>query len=67
TDITNTISGYTIRDEQYKLIVNDNGVEEFFNLSADSYETNDLLQNALTVAEQTAKTALETEAASIRQ
>lgn len=67
TDITNTISGYTIRNEQYKLIVNDDGTEEFFNLSADPYETNDLLQNALTATEQTAKTALETEAASIRQ
>ena len=67
TDITNTVSGYTIRNQQYKLIVNDDGTEEFFDLSIDPYELNDLLQNTLTTAEQTAKTELETEAAVIRQ
>lgn len=67
TDISNTISGYTIRNEQYKLIVNDDGTEEFFDLFNDAYEVNDLLQNTLTTAQQTAKTELETEAAAIRQ
>jgi arylsulfatase A-like enzyme len=66
-EISDNTVGYTIRNMQYKLIVNDDGTEEFYDLSADAYETDDLLQNTLTTAQQTAKTELENEAALIRQ
>jgi arylsulfatase A-like enzyme len=66
-EISDVTSGYTIRNMEYKLIVNDDGTEEFYDLVTDAYETSDLLQNTLTLVQQTAKTELETEAASIRQ
>jgi arylsulfatase A-like enzyme len=66
-EISDNTSGYTIRNMQYKLIVNDDGTEEFYDLSSDAYETNDLLQNTLMTAQQTAKTELENEAVLIRQ
>ncbi|MEM9775698.1 MAG: sulfatase-like hydrolase/transferase [Chloroflexota bacterium] len=38
--------GKTIRNEQYKLIVLDNGDEEFYDLAADRYQAEDLLTAA---------------------
>lgn len=57
---------WTISDGQYKLIVNANGSEAFYNLSNDSYEINDLLNGNLTNVETVAKTKLETALSEIR-
>lgn len=57
---------WTIRDDTYKLIVNANGETQMYNLSADPYESNDLLQSGLTTTQENAKTALEAEIGNIR-
>ena len=62
----NNVSGYTIRNNTYKLIVFDNGSNEFYNLIDDPYENNDLLQGTLSAVENSAMNLLLTEAASIR-
>ncbi len=63
---TTATSGYTIRNNQYKLIQFDDGSKVLFDLLADPYETNDLLQGVLTTAQNMALNALETEVALIR-
>ncbi len=58
---------WTIRGDNYKLIVNGNGTEEFYNLATDPYENSDLMLSSLSSEAQAAKTALETRLAEIRQ
>jgi len=67
TERSNNGISYAIRNANYKLIVNDNGTQEFYNLTIDAYEANDLIGTTLSAEATTAKTALEAEAASIRQ
>ncbi|MFK7972870.1 MAG: sulfatase-like hydrolase/transferase [Bacteroidia bacterium] len=62
-----TDDAWAIRNDTYKLIVNANGNEAMYNLIDDPYERNDLLANALSVDESSAKVALEAELARIRQ
>ena len=57
---------WTISNGDYKLIVNANGSEEMYHLTADPYESTDLLDDPLTNEAQNAKTALETELTVIR-
>ncbi|MEM6319508.1 MAG: sulfatase-like hydrolase/transferase [Bacteroidota bacterium] len=57
--------GWTIRNDQYKLIQYDNGTQEFYDLLADPLETNDLNDN-LTSAQLAVKEDLLTEATTIR-
>ncbi len=61
-----TKSGYTIRDNTYKLLVLDNGTERFYNLNQDPYETNNLTNN-LTNEEQVAYNNLKSEVNLIRE
>lgn len=57
---------YAIRNANYKLIVNENGTQEFYNLAIDAYESNNLIGTTLSADATAAKAALEAEAASIR-
>ncbi|MGQ1785813.1 sulfatase-like hydrolase/transferase [Saccharicrinis sp. GN24d3] len=50
---------YTIRNAQYKIIYDVKGNKEFFDLSADPYETNNLLLSELTTDQLSAKLDLE--------
>ena len=61
-----TKSGYTIRDNTYKLFVLDNGTERLYNLNQDPYETNNIIDN-LTNEEQVIYNNLKTEANFIRE
>ena len=58
---------WTIRDANYKLIVNANGDEEMYNITSDPYETVNLLLFDLTNEQQAAKFVLEMELSQIRQ
>lgn len=58
---------WAIRNDRYKLIVNANGNKEMYDLTADPYEQNNLLNGALTTEETNAKSALETALNNIRQ
>ncbi|MFY0594488.1 sulfatase-like hydrolase/transferase [Roseivirga sp.] len=58
---------WTIRNQSHKLIVNGNGNEEFYNLNADPYENDNLLDADLSAADQSQKTALEAYLDQIRQ
>ena len=58
---------WTIRNDKYKLIVNANGNKEMYDLMADPYEQNNLLNGVLTTEASNAKSALETELNNIRQ
>lgn len=55
-------SGWTVRNEQYKLISFDDATQEFYDLIADSLETNDLLSSGLTQAQLAVKADFEAEA-----
>lgn len=44
-------NGKTMRDKSYKLLRFDNGTEAFYNLSADPFETQNLLTRSLTTVE----------------
>lgn len=59
------VNDWTIRDAQYKLLQLSNGSQEFYDLLADSLETQNLI-GSLTPAQETIKTALEAEAFDIR-
>lgn len=61
-----TKSGYTIRDNTYKLLVFDDGTERFYNLNQDPYETNNII-NTLTYEEQVVYNNLKTEVNLIRE
>jgi hypothetical protein len=39
------VVSYTVRDNQYKLIVEANGTELLYDLNSDAYEQNNLLNN----------------------
>ena len=58
-------SSYAIRNQQYKLI-NNNGVDELYDLIADPYETNDLLNEEISSLISDAKVSLETALNDIR-
>lgn len=58
---------WAIRNDKYKLIVNANGNKEMYDLMADPYEQNNLLNGVLTTEASNAKSALETELNNIRQ
>ncbi|MFT7591798.1 MAG: arylsulfatase A-like enzyme [bacterium] len=58
-------SGYTIRNEKYKLIQFDNGKQALFNLDQDPYGTNNLIDK-LSSTDQKEMDKLEEEAANIR-
>ena len=64
---SNNITGWAIRNEQFKLIHFDAGSEEFYELASDPYEQNDLLNGTLDSAATNAKSDLEQKAAEIRQ
>ncbi len=57
---------YAIRDANYKLIINSNGSEEFYNLTTDAYESSNLIGTTLSAEATIAKAALEAEANRIR-
>jgi len=56
---------WTIRNSQYKLIQSTDGAQEFYDLTTDPLEENNLI-NGLTTEQATIKTDLETEGAQIR-
>lgn len=60
-------SGYTLRNVNYKLLVFDNGNEEFYDLDQDPYENTNLLDNALSNNQQMALQELQLKATEIRQ
>ena len=60
-------SGYTIRNDQYKLIVNDSTNNRFYDLFADPYESTNLFMGGLNDEEQVARAALIAAAEAIRQ
>tara|TARA_B110000211_G_C14086121_1_gene556781 strand:- start:2001 stop:3614 length:1614 start_codon:yes stop_codon:yes gene_type:complete len=59
---TFTVEGYTIRDDQYKLIVYSDNTEEFFDVKTDTFELINILDNSLTVDEQNIYNELKLEA-----
>jgi arylsulfatase B len=61
-----TANSWTIRNAQYKLIVNANGNNNFYDLNADPYESVDLLTGILSATQMQAKAALEAELDRIR-
>ncbi|MEQ6124198.1 sulfatase-like hydrolase/transferase [Pseudotenacibaculum sp. MALMAid0570] len=67
TERSNNGVSYAIRNADYKLIVHENGTQEFYHLTMDAYETNNLIGTNLSNEAIMAKTALEAEAAIIRQ
>tara|TARA_B110000003_G_scaffold209487_1_gene208392 strand:- start:5413 stop:6717 length:1305 start_codon:yes stop_codon:yes gene_type:complete len=66
TERSNNGVSYAIRNSNYKLIVDENGNEEFYNLSIDPYEANDLIGSTLNSSALSAKNELEIEATKIR-
>ncbi|OEK04424.1 sulfatase-like hydrolase/transferase [Roseivirga misakiensis] len=62
-----TTDEWTVRNDQYKLIVNGDGAEELYDLSTDPYEDSNLLDNSLSNEAQNAKTALEAVLSQIRR
>ena len=62
TEISNNGLGYAIRNANYKLIVYENGTEEFYNLAIDAYENSNLTGTALSAEALTAKEVLKAEA-----
>ena len=64
--VDGTDDKWTIRNEEYKLIVNTVGIEEMYNLVNDPYENSNLLNGTLSTIEQNAKLELETELINIR-
>jgi arylsulfatase A-like enzyme len=66
-EISETTSDiWTIRNDQYKLIVMPNGTDEMYDLVADPYENVNLLTSTLSTEATTAKQSLEAELAVIR-
>jgi len=60
-------SGYTLRNLNYKLIVFDNGEEELYDLIKAPYESENLLNNALSNDQKMALQELELKVTEIRQ
>lgn len=63
--VSSSVTGWTIRDDQYKLIEFADGTQEFYDLITDPLESNNLI-NSLTPAQQTVLDAFEAEAEDIR-
>ncbi len=61
-----TTDQWVIRDNQYKLFTQINGSQEFYDLLADPYESNNLLLGNLSEAQTVAKTNLESQLSRIR-
>lgn len=61
-----TIDAWAIGNGAYKLVVNANGDEQMYNLAADAYERNNLLDGNLNSTETNAKLELEAELLNIR-
>ncbi|GAB5554062.1 MAG: hypothetical protein Sapg2KO_36530 [Saprospiraceae bacterium] len=59
-------SGWTIRDQRYKLIAFDDGSQEFYDLQTDSFELNNLLLGNLDSEQLASKAELESEGTQIR-
>ena len=59
-------SGYTVRNELYKLIVLDNGSSHFYNLQDDPYEKINLMNKNLSTEEQITLEQLQAQALAIR-
>jgi arylsulfatase A-like enzyme len=59
--------GWTIRNENYKILVDATGDQQLYNLTVDPYEANNLLLGNLSASDSDAKTELETELGKIRQ
>jgi arylsulfatase A-like enzyme len=57
---------YVISNGDYKLLVNEGGETEMYDLQADPYEDNNLLNGVLTSQQEAAKAALEAELMNIR-
>lgn len=53
-DSNKSKSGYTIRNEQFKLIVFENGNSKLYDLNIDPYETTNLMERSFTNTQQTA-------------
>ncbi|MFT7149749.1 MAG: arylsulfatase B [Nonlabens sp.] len=62
-----TADEWTIRNTDYKLIVNTDGSQELYFLGDDPYENENLLSNTLSTQAQAAKDLLETKLVEIRQ
>lgn len=62
---SNNVESWAIRNSQYKLIEDENGNQQFYDLIADLQEQTNLI-TSLTTAQQTVLTALEDEATVIR-
>ena len=60
-------SGYTLRNNQYKLTQFDSNRQRFYDLFADPYEQDDLLTGSLTTAESEALAELVAAGNTIRQ
>lgn len=58
---------WTIRNNQYKLIINANGADEMYDLIADPYENSNLLDGTLSNEQSEAKADLEKELLEIRK
>lgn len=58
---------WTIRNDQYKIIIDANGGDEMYDLSSDPYENNNLIEGELTVGQVEAKSALEIFLSEIRR
>ena len=59
-------SGYTVRNEFHKLIFLNNGISLFYDLIADPYEQNNLMDKNLSPEEKLALEELQAELSSIR-
>ena len=60
-------SDYAVRNTTHKYIFFDNGAEEFYNLSIDPFETNNLLEESLSVNDNAIKEELISKSVEIRQ
>lgn len=65
-EIEGTTNAWAIRDSQYKLITQEEGFQELYDLFVDPYEQNDLTLGTLTQAQVLAKTKLESLAETVR-
>ena len=59
-------SGYTLRNERYKLMVLDNGSSHLYDLQSDPYELDNLMNTSLSADQQAALEALQAKATEIR-
>ncbi len=65
-EVQENVTAWAIRNEKYKLIDFQNGIQEFYDLAADPYEQNDLIISGLSSEDLQAKTELESLADGVR-